>query len=449
MAISSPKYAITRGAKGWQKNIHGKTIWIASHKKAANGREVDKIFESRLALPDDDPRKIRLDAPRPAPVARMVDLTMKQLGDAFLTRKLRLRETGRLDQGTYDDYFEAIQCFIDHAGSDTRFCELNPNIFARFNDELSQRLGVYRRMRFIINVRSMFKWAGPAPKGIGLLPELPNYGSDFALPSRAEVRRSKNARKIKYGPKRYTPEEIREQIFGKLVEIPRQRVIAGKTVRDVQRLHRKPSPSLKAMMLLALNAGFGNRDCAFLPTSAIKAVLETEAEWLDYGRGKTGAERLTWLWPETREALQAWWAKRQKMTAQKGKVLLPGNLEFTYDDLFFLTYEGRPWIKGKKDQIAMRHGALLKSLGQPSRGFRSLRRTCRTILAETGQELAIDLIMGHAEDPADMAKVYTVEILGDVIKSVCQHGRTRLLLAGDSPVPGSVGPIDAISSLSA
>lgn len=436
-AVSSPKYKITRGARGWQKSIHGITVWIASHKQAPGGRDADRIFEQRLGLPDDDPRKIRLDEPRVA-VSRAVDLSVKQIADAFLTRKLALLETLRLDQGTYDDYAEAIQCFADHVGADTRFCELIAHHFGTFADALSRRLGVYRRMRFVVNVRSMFKWAGPPPKGVGLLPELPNYGSEFALPSRADVRRSRNARKIKFGPKRYTPAEVREQVNGKVIEIPRKRTINGKVVKDVQRRHRRPSVALKAKILLGLNAGFGNKDCAFLPISVVRPIVEGNAEWLDYARGKTGAERLAWLWPETRAALREWWEKRQKLKAHAGTVKLPGGVSLSFEELFFLTSQGRPWIHGKKDQIAMRHKALLTALGQPGRGFRSLRRTCRTILAETGQELAIDLIMGHADDPGDMAKVYTVELLRDVVKSVCQHGRNRLLLSSDpSPPPAA------------
>ena len=46
-------------------------------------------------------------------------------------------------------------------------------------------------------------------------------------------------------------------------------------------------PPLKAMILLGLNGGLGNFDCASLPSSAVN--LETG--WLDYPRPKTGIGR--------------------------------------------------------------------------------------------------------------------------------------------------------------
>ena len=75
----------------------------------------------------------------------------------------------------------------------------------------------------------------------------------------------------------------------------------------------------------------------------------------------------------------------------------------------------------------MRYLALLRRLKQRPRGFRSLRRTYRTIAAETGEELAIDLTMGHAESADDMARVYTQQILRSKLKAVAVHVRNRLL----------------------
>jgi integrase len=84
---------------------------------------------------------------------------------------------------------------------------------------------------------------------------------------------------------------------------------------------------------------------------------------------------------------------------------------------------GQAWIEGGKDQIGMRHVKLLDALGHRRRGFRSYRRTFRTLAAQTGQELAIDLIMGHADRGDDMAKVYTVEVSREIVRKVCEHVR--------------------------
>jgi integrase len=62
----------------------------------------------------------------------------------------------------------------------------------------------------------------------------------------------------------------------------------------------KPGVMLRAMILLGVNAGFGNGDCAALPLSAVN--LETG--WVQFPRPKTGIERRCALWPETVAALR-------------------------------------------------------------------------------------------------------------------------------------------------
>ena len=56
---------------------------------------------------------------------------------------------------------------------------------------------------------------------------------------------------------------------------------------EVRTLLDKASPQLKAMILLGINAGFGNADCAALPQSA----LDLDREWLAFPRPKTGIDR--------------------------------------------------------------------------------------------------------------------------------------------------------------
>ena len=431
MAISSPKHEITRGKTGWFKWIHGRTVWIAGLKAAPTGKDADRVYEQRLALPDGDKRKIRLDQAPGAKGERLEHIELDAIANAYLTRKLRQVEVGRLTEDTLNEYTGAIKEFCDHVGATTRFCDLASHHFSDFADALGKRFGLYRLQKYLIIVRMLFRWAGPAPGGVGLVPALPDYGDAFRLPARSEFRRAKHLARAADGVKRYTSAQVREQLDGKVVNIKRKRKMllkSGETkiVKDVQERHRRPSKALKAMILLALNGGFGNRDCAYLPITIAEPALRDG--WMDYARDKTGAERLFWLWPETRAALEAWWAARQKIKPAKGSVNLWG-VERDYKDLFFLTKEGRPWVVGKKDQIGMRYAALLRALGQTSRGFRSLRRTCRTVLAETAQELAVDMIMGHADDAQDMARTYTVEVSREIIRTVCQHGREKLLFA--------------------
>ncbi|HEX4793713.1 MAG TPA: hypothetical protein VH370_07980 [Humisphaera sp.] len=100
MSFSSPKYKITRGTKGWQKRIRGQVEWIASFKEAPTPADVDRIYEERLALPDGDPRKIRLSKPKQGvnyeleAVAKFLERTLARI-DALETKVMELQKDVR------------------------------------------------------------------------------------------------------------------------------------------------------------------------------------------------------------------------------------------------------------------------------------------------------------------------------------------------------------------
>jgi integrase len=171
------------------------------------------------------------------------------------------------------------------------------------------------------------------------------------------------------------------------------------------------------MILLGLNAGFGNTDVAELPLSVVRDAMRTG--WISYTRGKTGSDRLAWLWPETRDALREYLAERPAPAAAE------------HADLLFLTRYGLPYVSGTKDQVSFQYSKLLERLGQvrTGRNFYSLRRTYRTVATETGKEIAIDLSMGHADELDDMAKVYNTGELRTELKKISEHVRKRFALA--------------------
>lgn len=83
------------------------------------------------------------------------------------------------------------------------------------------------------------------------------------------------------------------------------------------------------MILLGVNCGFGNADCATLPIAA----LDLAGEWLSYHREKTGINRRCPLWPETVEALRDAMEKRPE----------PKNPEHL--GVVFITYKRDTWHK--------------------------------------------------------------------------------------------------------
>src|SRR5262249_17783118 len=72
---------------------------------------------------------------------------------------------------------------------------------------------------------------------------------------------------------------------------------------EIQTILGTAGPTMRAMILLGVNCGFGNADCGNLPFPA----LDLGRGWVNYPRPKTGIARRCPLWPETvaglREAL--------------------------------------------------------------------------------------------------------------------------------------------------
>src|SRR5262249_26331854 len=101
------------------------------------------------------------------------------------------------------------------------------------------------------------------------------------------------------------------------------------TAEEVRQLIDAAGVPLRAMLLLGINAGFGNSDCARLPLSA----LDLDAGWLNYPRPKTGVPRRCPLWPETVAALREAIARR------------PTPKDPSDAGLVFLTKYGQSWDK--------------------------------------------------------------------------------------------------------
>jgi integrase len=185
---------------------------------------------------------------------------------------------------------------------------------------------------------------------------------------------------------------------------------------DLWRLIDAADAQMRAMILLALNAGYGNTDCATLPLSAI----DLDCRWVSYTRPKTGVPRRAPLWPETVAAL------REAIT------LRPKPDDYAACWLAFLTERGTRLVRAAKatsraDVVAVRFGGLLKRTGlhRAGLGFYTLRHVFRTIADGARDQVATDLIMGHA-DPS-MAGHYRERIDDARLIAVTDHVRAWLL----------------------
>jgi integrase len=170
----------------------------------------------------------------------------------------------------------------------------------------------------------------------------------------------------------------------------------------------------RALILLGVNAGYGNGDCAALPLDAV----DLDGGWIDFPRPKTAIARRCKLWPETVSALKEW------------IVVRPAPKDDDAEKLFFLTERGTPLIrdteKSRTDNITMMSSALTKAakVHRPGLGFHVLRRVFRTVGDATLDRVACDVVMGHAD--ASMGATYRQGIEDVHLERVAEHVRQWL-----------------------
>jgi integrase len=156
--------------------------------------------------------------------------------------------------------------------------------------------------------------------------------------------------------------------------------------QEIRQLLAEAPPRLKAMILLAVNCGFGNEDCATLRCS----VVDLEKGWIDFSRAKTGKERRCPLWPETVAALREVYAHRK----------VPSDSD--HSDLVFVTKYANAYNAKSKDgsdnPISQVFTKLTKKLHlhRKGRGFYALRHVTYTI-GRRRSALGAQIIMGHLD----------------------------------------------------
>jgi hypothetical protein len=376
-----PGYPLTAHPVGqWCKKIRGKVHYFGPWSDEQGA--LDK-YESMK----DDLEAGR--TPRPDPQA----LTVKDACNAFLDHKRDKVEAGELSRRTWAKYKEVTDVLMTRLRGSRLLSDLRSEDFAAIKNWMTKRWGPLRVTDMIQHVRSVFKHAFDAD----LIAMPIRFGPGFARPSQKVLR----LHRAKQGPKLFA-------------------------VEDVRRMVATAGPDMLPMLLLALNCGFGNADCAALPLTA----LDLNAGVVDFPRPKTGIPRRCILWPETVKALK---------DAIEDRPQPKGEAEA---GLVFLSQRGTPLVSVREldrtDAIAVRFGALLKTLGikrRKSTGFYTLRHVHRTIADATKDQAACDRIMGHE---TGHVSVHYREVIEDArLKAVSDHVRRWLWPAqtADSPVP--------------
>lgn len=356
----------------WAKKIRGKFEYFGSTNGDPEGKAALANYHDQIAG-------------RPS---QAQGLTVAGLCNRFLTVSTAKMEAGKLVPRTFKNYKQATDILVAHFGKLKPVENLTVEDFEGLmtaiekeptEGELKRRKRRKKRGPSAVGnlvqvIRIVFNY-GYANE---LLDKPVRFGTTFKRPARKVMRKVRAAK----GSQMLEAAEIR-----KLLESA-----------DVQ---------MRAMILLGANCGFGNADCGQLPIAAV------QGDCVVFPRPKTGIDRRCPLWPETAEAVRIAIEKRPlpKDTADVGKV--------------FITKYGQPWFRPDTtaNPVTAEFKKLLNDLGlyRPGLGFYSLRRGFETIGGETGDQVAVDFIMGHADDARDMSAVYRQRISDDRLEAVVNH----------------------------
>jgi len=396
-----PDYPLCAANNGyWQKKIKGTICYFGRWGQMRDGKleriQEDGCWEAALKLFNE--QKDDLYAGR-KPIKAKADSkgTLRDLCNRFLTYKTALLESGEITAGTFTEYKTTTDRLIRIFGKTQLVDDLTPEDFLGLRSDIAKQWGPVRLCNEITRVRSVFKFG----RKTDLIPD------EFKKPSRNVLRRER----AKSGKRMLEANECRQLIDASPVQP-------------------------KAMILLGLNAGFGNHDCATLPMDAV----DLRKGWIDFPRPKTGIERRCPLWPETLQAMNAVIAERPEPRHEAAEGLV-----FVKSKAMFGRTWGGPWLTaGIANPVSIAVRDLMKEVGIHRAGIGpyTLRHVFRTVADGTKDFPAVRLIMGHADNSIDA--VYREHIDDDRLQAVVDHVHAWLYgqadaTAGEKPKLRVVG----------
>lgn len=290
---------------------------------------------------------------------------------------------GEIRQPTFDACHRVGELIVKHMDRRRAVESLQPNDFRKFRSELMRKYELLTVKPVMTRVRQMFKFAYDER----LIDRPVFYGQGFKLPTKSAIRKDRSTKPKKL----FTADQVR--------------LLVGHA-----------SPPLKAIILLGINAGLNCADVGGLKPSHIVDG------WLDYPRQKTGVERRAKLWPETIQAIDGYLKVRQTPFEQ-------------FEDLVFVTKGRNSWShtaighEFRKLVDAINAASQVDEHGQPLKtppdepfphgSFTYLRHTFQTRGEDTGDSIAVKMIMGHVDD--SISADYREEVINDRLEAVADH----------------------------
>lgn len=285
-------------------------------------------------------------------------LTLRNLVNRFLDAKRLLIDTGELSPVTWRNYYDVCERLISFFGKERAVLDLDAHDFEKLRAELSKGRGAHSLASQIQKVRTLFKYAYDAV----MIDRPVRFGPAFKKPSKKAIRKARHA--------------------------AGSRMIEAAQLRKLLKAAKQP---MRAIILLALNCGYGQSDCAALPIAA----FDFNAGYVNFPRPKTAVMRRCPLWKETVKAVK-------EAIAMRPEAKDPADL-----GLVFITKYGKRWVRVKQgkegqfvgvDSVNLEFKKLLKAAKIKAGGFYSLRHVHRTIADGAKDQPAANHIMGHIDD---------------------------------------------------
>ncbi len=255
------------------------------------------------------------------PKAKRDGLTVEEACNQFLHARKAKLASGEMALTTWRGYQLTAKQLGKKLGKKRLVEDLSGHDFDLLRNHFAKTNGLVGLKNKINHTRIIFKYAYDAE----LIDRPVRFGANFKRPSAKSIRRQRT-------PRMFEAPEIRTMLDN-----------AG--------------PTMRAMLLLGCNCGFGCTDVATLP---IKAV-DRKSGWVEFARPKTGTDRRIPLWPETLVAIDTALANRPKPQDDNKHLL-------------FVTRTGASFAKESTRYISDQFKKFLQPLGlhQKGRGFYTL-----------------------------------------------------------------------------
>lgn len=331
---SFPLYAHARGR--WAKKHKGKVYYF--------GRWDDP----QAALREFDQWRVNLEAGN----GDTSGATVADVVNDFLAAKQSKAITGEISDRTFDTLHRTGKYIAEFFGRSRLVGSLKPRDFTAMRADIAKRRNPIGVGNEVTRVKQFFKWAAES--------EIINpisFGPEFKRPQQNVIRRHK--------------QQNTREIF---------------TAGELRKIIKAADVHMRAMVLLALNAGMNNGDIADFRLKSI----DWETGWVDFPRKKTAVPRKFALWPETKRAL------KESLSARPTPITRPAR------DRFFVRPSGQAWDESNRyDNLVTRaFTRLLRKLklDRDGQSFYLLRHNFSDWAQELGDNDAVDVLMGHANE---------------------------------------------------